>query len=150
MCGVVRSYFKQFKDQLLQSYCKGREKCLQVTLVCGNGSAESLQHNNVCCDVCMWSQCPHTRLDILQTKKQKPQKQSVAHDMTPSHVKELKTKLSEEREKIFLEHPSYRMIGIDFVCPDIALDKVCEQSKYFSSIIDEYVLNSETSCLVLL
>ena len=56
--------------------------------------------------------------------------------MTPSHVKELKTKLLEEREKILLEHPSYRMIGIDFVCPDSVLDKICEQSKYFSSVDD--------------
>ena len=46
---------------------------------------------------------------------QKSQKQSLAHDMSPSHVKELKTKLSEEREKMLLEHPSYRMIEIDRV-----------------------------------
>ena len=26
------------------------------------------------------------------------------------------------------------MIGIDFVCPDIVIDKICEQSKYFSSV----------------
>ena len=32
-------------------------------------------------------------LDTLKTKKQKSQKQPVAHDMTPSHVKQLKTKL---------------------------------------------------------
>ena len=50
--------------------------------------------------------------------------------MTPSHVKELKTKLLEERDKILLEHPSYHMIGIDFVCPDIVLDE------YFPSIDD--------------
>ena len=47
--------------------------------------------------------------------------------MTPSHVKELKTKLLEERKMILLKHPSYRMIGMDFVCPDIVLDKICEQ-----------------------
>ena len=102
----------------------------------GIGSSESLQQNDCCCDVCTWSQCPHNRLDILKPTRQKSQKQPVAHDMTPSHVKELKTKLLEEREKILLEHPSYRMIGIDFVCPDSVLDKICEQSKYFSSVDD--------------
>ena len=101
----------------------------------GIGSSESLQQN-VCCDVCTWSQCPHTRLDILQPRKQKPQKHSVVHDMTPFHVKELKAKLVEEHEKILLKHPSYRMIGINFVCPDIVIDKICEQSKYFSSVED--------------
>ena len=101
--------------------------------MCGIGSSESLQQNNVCCDVCTWSQCPHTRLDILQPRKQKPQKHSVVHDMTPFHVKELKAKLVEEHEKILLEHPSYRMIGINFVCPDIVIDlsiniKICTES----------------------
>ena len=68
---------------------------------------------------------------LQPTRKQKPPKHSIVHDMTPSHVKELKTKLVEEREKILLEHPSSRMIGIDFVCPDIVIDKICEQIKIF-------------------
>lgn len=94
---------QKFKDELLQSYCKGRENCLQVTLECGIGSSESLQQNNF---VVTYA---HGR------SVQKSQKQSLAHDMSPSHVKELKTKLSEEHEKMLLEHPSYRMIGIDRV-----------------------------------
>ena len=55
----------------------------------GIGSSESLQQKKKT-DVCTWSQRLHTRLDTLKTKKQKSQKQPVAHDMTPSHVKQLK------------------------------------------------------------
>ena len=145
---LFHSRQQKFKDELLQSYCKGRENCLWVT-VHGIGSSVSLQQNHFFCDLCTWSHCPHTRLYILKTRNQKSQKKNCCswHDSIPYQ------KL-EEHEKMLLEHPSYCMIGIDFVCLDIILDKICEQSKYFFSVMIWIfmvnVLNSETSCLGLL
>ena len=89
----------------------------------GNGSSESLQHN-FWCDVCTWSQCPHTRLDILQPRKQT---KNILLFMTWLHpMSKSWTKLLEERAKILLEHPRQELT-------------LCAQTlylKYFSSIDD--------------
>ena len=106
-----------------------------MILVHGIGSSESLQQSEACCDVCI-SQCPYVRLDILKAPKQKRKRKYEVHDVAPSHIDELKSRLVQERENILLEHPNYRMIGVDFVCPDAIISEVCKQSKYISSVED--------------
>lgn len=47
--------------------------------------------------------------------------------------KELRAKMIEERDRLLIENPMYRMIGVNFLCPDSVLEQLCERASYISS-----------------
>ncbi len=41
-----------------------------------------------------------------------------------------------EREAYMQEHPSFRILGQNFICPDSAIDKICHDAKFISCVED--------------
>ncbi len=40
------------------------------------------------------------------------------------------------REVFLTEHPAFRMVGTDFICPNSTIKKLCEEAKYIVSTDD--------------
>ena len=49
---------------------------------------------------------------------------------------ELKAALLREVDMYIEEHPSYRMLGRDFVCPSCVIEKICSEARFFNSVDD--------------
>ena len=56
----------------------------------------------------------------------------------------LKENLKAEREAYMMEHPSFRMLGSSFVCPDSAIDKICHDAKFIVSIEDLGIIHIQS------
>lgn len=48
----------------------------------------------------------------------------------------LESRLLDARQETLAEHPSFEMVGIDFLCTDAAIKKLCEEAQ-FSRSLDE-------------
>ena len=61
-------------------------------------------------------------------------------------TEQLRLRLVAERKKLLSAHPSYRMIGPDFVCSDAAIGGLCQQAKYCNNIddVDTYHIQPES------
>ena len=104
------------------------------------GSMEQLPFSNVCCDVCSSDNIP-VRLDfeghlisVEPPVRKKPRR--AIRKVDENNQKRLKENLKAEREAYMLEHPSFQMLGLNFVCADSAIDKICENSKFINSVDD--------------
>ena len=66
-------------------------------------------------------------------------------DVEEDLSKELRSRLVEERDAILNENPMYRMIGVNFLCPDSVLDQLCERASHITSVdhLDIFCLRSD-------
>ena len=44
----------------------------------------------------------------------------------------LETTLVDARVKTLAEHPSFKMVGVDFLCPDAAIKKLCGEAQFMN------------------
>lgn len=78
-----------------------------------------------CCDVCAGYPA-NSRLDILARVPTKRKLKRVRRAVDPK----LEETLKEIRERVFCEHPAFRMLGVSFFCPDSTIKKICEEAEY--------------------
>ena len=52
----------------------------------------------------------------------------------------LEHRLKAIRETALREHPAFRMLGVNFVCPDSTIKQLCEEAKYAKDFKDFTVL----------
>ena len=114
------------EDSALKTFCESKENCRRAQLLSSVGNTDSVRTaGGTCCDVCNSSQLPCERLNILKPIPLKRRKrQCDLYDITEDLKREIKECLRDERRKVIQENPSYNMLGPDFVCPDIVIDKL--------------------------
>ena len=66
--------------------------------------------------------------------------------------KTLKENLLYERNRIMEENPPFKMLGVDFVCSDFAVDQLCRDAKFYQveSDINLFGIRPEYRDLVIL
>lgn len=112
------------------------------------GSAEKVTaDNHPCCDVCDRNKIPAT-LNFEALPSSSFQKRSTRRTAVRIVDKDLETKLREnleaEREAYILEHPSFQMLGPNFVCANSVIDKICLDAKFIVSNEDLNILSIGT------
>ena len=81
----------------------------------------------MCCDNCNVG-CSSSRLNILTRAVGKRRAKRVRRAISPN----LETTLVDARVKTLAEHPSFKMVGVDFLCPDAAIKKLCEEAQFMN------------------
>jgi superfamily II DNA helicase RecQ len=113
-------YYKEMKDFIRSGIC--RRKVLIGSI---GGAVETTQSG--CCDTC--SVHPNSsRLNIFSVSIERRRRhrrvvRSVDQD-------DLEKKLVTAREEFLKGHPSFRMIGVEFICPPIHHQKICRSKVY--------------------
>lgn len=115
---------KKVLDKELESFvtntCR-RQSLLQSV----GGLADRSDHEYGCCDVC-GAGTVSTRLNILINKVNKRKAKRVRRAVSPN----LEAKLITAREQVLEEHPSFRMVGVNFLCPDASIKKLCKEAEF--------------------
>ena len=94
----------------------------------GGHVEDASDHPYGCCDVCDDGR-PSARLDIVVSVSKRKERR-VAKRTVRSGLEE---KLKSVREEVLEEHPSFRMLGVNFFCPDSTIKKLCEEAKFVTS-----------------
>ena len=102
--------------------------CRQSILECIGGSVQGRGHDYGCCDACT-GRVESSRLDILTSKVSKWKPRRV---VSPN----LEAKLMAAREEILDTHPSFRMVGINFLCPDSIIKTLCSEAQFANNTQD--------------
>ena len=110
------------------------DNCRRRSLLEGIGGQveDASDHVYGCCDVCSAGRVS-TRLDVVvsrvsRRKERRAVKRTVSSD--------LEDKLMAIREEVLEDHPSFRMLGINFLCPDSTIKKLCLEAKFVTSADD--------------
>ena len=109
---------KTVTDKGLESFVsdKCRRCCLLESIGGRVEDASDLPYG--CCDVCDDGR-PSARLDIVVSMSNRKERR-VAKRTVRSGLEE---KLKSVREEVLEEHPSFRMLGVNFLCPDSTIKK---------------------------
>lgn len=102
------------------------------------GSAERVTVNQPCCDVCDGNRIPaplHFEAFPSSTLHRRTRRAAI-RIIDEGLMTELKKNLEAEREAYMHEHPSFQMLGRNFVCADSVIDKICLEAKYIASTED--------------
>ena len=93
--------------------------------------------STLCCSICSPLDSSSTLSSLLLERPVPRKKRHVAvRKVDQSLLFELKKKLDEERKMYISENPSMAILGLQFVCSDNAIDKICSNAKYISKIED--------------
>ena len=102
------------------------------------GSTEQVSSDHPCCDVCSRDSIPD-RLHFEAFPTDAPVRKRTRRAIRKVD-KDLEEKLRENlkaaRQAYIQEHPSFQMLGPNFVCADSAIDKICQNAKFISSVED--------------
>ena len=109
----------------MEVFVKGQSCRRQSLLASIGGVVDGLDDRVGCCDVCS-PQPASSRLNILDSIAPKRKKRRVKRAVDVN----LEKKLKDIRGSVFKEHPEYRMLGIEFLCPNSTIKKVCEEAEY--------------------
>lgn len=127
------------KDPVLQLYCRGSE-CRRSVLLRGLGSSEESRVDpQKCCYVCH-SSCLYPRVNFPKPVRSTRKRHINVREISADLRDELHSRLVKERNAIVDEHPSFPMIGSNFLCPDSVLDELCARASYVSSVDDLDIL----------
>ena len=123
---------KQCSDKGMELFQKNSEAgCRRRVLIEGIGGSILPQPD--CCDLC--STHPLTgRLNIFSEMDVARKKHRVA--VRTVHKDLLVEKLKAVRNDFMKNHPAFKMIGEEFVCPNSTISKVAENSKFITSADD--------------
>lgn len=105
------------------------------------GSTEQVSSGHPCCDVC--NDVPH-RLYFESLPSNFPLHNScrrAIRKVDKALEDKLKDNLKVERQSYIQDHPSFLMLGPNFVCPDSAIDKICHEAKFVTSLEDLYFVS---------
>ena len=134
----------KISDSALQKYCTDKENCLRSNLIVSIGGSVQ-KTSRLCCSICNVS-CSLPRLDILLHRPVSRKKRRVpVRKIDQSLLLELKSRLEEERNKYVVEHPCMAIFGLQFICSDNVIDKICSDAKYLTKIedLDQFIICKE-------
>ena len=117
-------------DAKVKEFCVSKENCRRREMLKAIGSIRIDSTNNrQCCDVCNELDCISSRLRFETGANQRAiiqRKRRRARKISKQLTEQLKTALLSERDKYLREHPVYRLLGPDFVCPTCVIENVSE------------------------
>ena len=117
----------------------GQKCCEQVKVYCTskeNCASESHPEDLPCCDSCDMSKCPKSVCFESQATSTKRKRQTLVKEMNESCMADLRAGLVKAVDDFLEKHPSYKMLGRSFICPDTVIDKICSEAKFLNSIED--------------
>ena len=123
---------------VVKEYCASKENCRRLFMLKALGSTEQVSSDHPCCDVCSRDSIPD-RLHFEAFPTDAPVRKRTRRAIRKVD-KDLEEKLRENlkaaRQAYIQEHPSFQMLGPNFVCADSAIDKICQNAKFISSVED--------------
>ena len=131
-------------DKVVNEYCTLKENCRRHFMLRAIGSMEETPTSSTCCDVCS------TRISIpiplnfeLLANDPPPRKRPrrATRKVDKAAEERLRQGLKAEREAYMKEHPSFQMLGENFMCDDAAIDKICQDARFISSAEDLHIVN---------
>ena len=108
------------------------------------GSMEETPTSSTCCDVCSTHTSIPIRLNfelLANDPAGRKRPRRATRKVDKAAEDRLRQNLKAEREAYLKEHPSFQMLGANFICDDAAIDKICQDSKFISSIDDLHIVN---------
>lgn len=119
-------------DGDMVQFLKGGECRRKILIESIGGVVE--RSTTACCNICSVHPLS-SRLDIIH-RRAGTNKRTRKRAVRSIEQEELKKKLELAREDFLDKHPSFRIVGIDFVCTNLAIEKLCEEAKYLHSADD--------------
>ena len=126
---------KKKVDKEVKDFCAGKENCRRDVMLRAIGSKViSDRELNSCCDVC--SEVPsNVSFELLGGSVSQKRKRRVAVRVVDEDLEaELRARLLKEREQYLELHPSYKMIGADFVCPLDVINDLCSRARFIDCV----------------
>ena len=123
---------EKIRDAALKSFCADQENCLRSSMITAIG--DSAPNNPLCCIACNPTAfSDEGRLDILKLGKVVRKKRRVAvRKVGKPELSLIKLKLEMERSKFLSEHPTLGILGLQIVCPDAVINRICDSAKFIS------------------
>ena len=120
---------KQKVDAKVKEFCVSKENCRRQEMLKCVGSDEVVSRRGFCCDSCSGLDCIRPRLrfetraaQVVPSERKSPRaKKKSDHSIT-----QLKSALLLERTRFMSQHPGFRILGPQMVCPDCVIDNVCK------------------------
>lgn len=102
------------------------------------GATEIHPESLPCCDSCDQAKCPKSLLFESQVTgvRLKRKRRTAVKELNDNCIATLKDSLIKAVEEFLEEHPSFKMLGRSFVCPDSVIEKICAEARFISSIGD--------------
>ena len=122
-------------DSTVTEYCVSKENCRRTLMLQALGVSEHHPSSLPCCDACDNTLCPQI-LNFVTTTSTQHKRRTATKDINDTLRVELKAALMREVDAYITDHPSYRMMGREFVCPECAIDKLCSEARFFRCIED--------------
>ena len=122
-------------DSAVREYCTSKENCRRVLILQALGVTERHPSSLPCCDACDNTLCPPA-LKFATNTSMRRKRRTAVRDINDDLKIELKAALMREVDLYLENHHSYRMVGREFVCPECAIDKLCSETRFISSVED--------------
>ena len=98
-----------------------------------------MQQNSQCCMVCSPATFTESsRLGIIEVQAKMPRKKRriAVRKVSEVQLQVLESSLKAERASYIKEHPILTILGVQIVCPDSIIKKICLGVKCISSVND--------------
>ena len=123
---------KVFVSAEMEKFCNSTESCRRKLLIESVGGSVQGTTSEFCCNNC--SDYPtSSRLDIFGWLKVKKRKRRRAVRTVKLDLKE---KLKLAHAEFLQQHPPFEIVGLQNICPDSSILKLCEEARFISSIDD--------------
>ena len=109
------------------------KKIAFVILLRAIGDYATTHQGRFCCGLCGDPQFSNAKLSFERyaiSDGTKRRRCTAVWDLKQSSQDVLKKKLIDARKRYIQEHPSFMMLGENFVCPDSVIESICKQSKF--------------------
>ncbi len=117
---------KVYSSPEMESFVKDQRNCRRLSLVASVGGVAEKNDGIGCCDLCGGDPVS-SRLKIHASSVVGKRKARRVRRMVDPNLED---RLKEIRETVLSEHPAFKMLGVNFLCPDSTIKRVCEEAKY--------------------
>ena len=110
-----------------------RISTLKLKFCNGKENHTTTHEGRFCCNLCDVPQFSNAKLCFERYAVSDGAKRgrcTAVWDLKQSLQDVLKKKLVDARKQYIQQHPSFMMLGENFMCPDSVIDSVCKQSKF--------------------
>ena len=125
-------------SEQVRGYCTSKENCRRRMMLLAVGASENHPENLPCCDSCNNSKCPKSvcfESQVTSTRS-KHKRRIAVKDVNDNCMANLRAGLVKAVEEFLEEHPSFKMLGRSFICPDSVIEKICAEARFINSLED--------------
>ena len=128
-------------DAKVKEFCVSKENCRRREMLKCVGSDEVGRRTGLCCDMCSGLDCIGSQLrfetravrkQMVPSERKRPRAKKKNEHLTA----QLKSALLLERTRYITQHPGYRILGPQMVCPDCVINHVCKIAHSIESEAD--------------